>query len=167
MSYQDTGQSLLDCLKEISALLEGAYKISLKEQESLVNNDAEKLTISCKAQEEILRRIYEADQRASAISERLAQETGLDLQGANVGAVAEAAGFPYRDLIQQETIRISKTAAQVHEVNQVNAQLLQNGLDIIACCLRTLAMDTGPGTYSKDAGLTEGKPYILSLNRQA
>lgn len=167
MTRNDTGHNLLDCLKEISALLDSAYKVSLQEQESLVNNDAEQLTLSCRSQEEILRRITEADQRASAVTERLANETGLDLAGANASAVAEAAGFPYTELIKQETSRISAAAEKVRGINEINAQLLRNGLDIIASCLRVLAVDNGPGTYSRNAGIIESRPYILSLNRQA
>lgn len=167
MTRSDTGLTLLDCLKEISDLLEGVHKVSLREQEALVKNDAEQLTLSCRAQEEMLRRICEADQRASAVTDRLAQETGLDLSKANANSVAEAAGFPYNELIKQETERISKSAEKVRETNEINARLLKNGLDIIACCLRTLATDMGPGIYSRDAGLTESRPHILSLNRQA
>jgi len=167
MTRSDTGLGLLECLREISALLESAYKISLKEQDALVKNDAEQLTLACRAQEEILRRISEVDQRASAVTQRLADETGLELVGVNAEAVAEAAGFPYTSLIKQETSNISSMAEKVRNENEINAQLLRNGLDIIACCLRTLATDIGPGIYSKDAGLRETQPYILSLNRQA
>jgi len=167
MTTSDTGLSLLDCLKEVSSLLEGAYKVSLKEQDALVKNDAEQLTLSCRAQEEILRRICEVDQRATAVTHQLAEETGLDLAEANADAVAEAAGFPYTNLIKHETKLISETAERVQEANQINAQLLRNGLDIIACCLRTLATDMGPGVYSRNAGLYENRPQILSLNRQA
>ncbi len=167
MTTGDTGLNLLDCLKEVSSLLDGAYKVSLKEQDALVKNDAEQLTLSCRAQEEILRRICEVDQRASAVTAQLAEETGMDLSGANADAVAEAAGFPYTNLIRNETKLIAQSAEKVREANEINTQLLRNGLDIIACCLRTLATDMGPGVYSRNAGLNESRPYILSLNRQA
>lgn len=167
MIRSDTGSGLLECLREITALLESAYKIGLKEQDALVKNNAEELTLSCKAQEEILRRICEVDQRATSVTSRLAEETGIDLEGADSEQVAEAAGFPYSTLIRQETKQISKVAEKVKDVNELNAQLLRNGLDIIACCLRTLATDTGPGLYASNAGMRESQPYILSLNRQA
>jgi hypothetical protein len=101
------------------------------------------------------------------VTAQLAEETGMDLSGANADAVAEAAGFPYTNLIRNETKLIAQSAEKVREANEINAQLLRNGLDIIACCLRTLATDMGPGVYSRNAGLNESRPYILSLNRQA
>lgn len=167
MTRNDTGMALLDCLKEITSLLESAYKVSLKEQDALVKNDAEQLILSCRAQEEILRRICEADQRASAVTEKLAQEAGIDLSECDAGTVADAAEFPYNELIKQETVRISKVAERVHEANEINSQLLKNGLEIIACCLKTLSTDVGAGIYSRGAGVQAAQPRILSLDRQA
>src|SRR5690242_16529602 len=105
-SRNDLGNALLECLKEVSSLLNCAHSAALKQQKALVDNDAENITLSCAAQEEVLRRVSEADQRAAAIATQLAELDGLDSDTADTDAIAQAAGFPYSDLIRQEMGRI-------------------------------------------------------------
>ncbi|MCL5105763.1 MAG: flagellar protein FlgN [Armatimonadetes bacterium] len=166
-SREDLGKALLECLKEVASLLEHANAVALKQQEALVKNDAEGIVLASKAQEEVLRRIGESDQRAAAVAVKLAEAAGLDAASTDSHAVAQAAGFPYTSLIEHELNKISGIAGRVERENEINATLLKNGLDIIACCLRTLASDTGPTAYSKDASLAEPHAYILSLDRKA
>ena len=66
--------SLLGCLHEIKDLMEYSYATAMNQQRSLVDNDAEGIVVATKAQEEVLRRIGEADQRAAAVSRQLAIE---------------------------------------------------------------------------------------------
>jgi hypothetical protein len=167
MTRNDAGQALFDCLTEISALLDSARRIAANETDALVRNDAEALTLSCKAQEEILRRICEADRRASAVTEQLAEMADVDFDNADSDAIARAAGYPYSELIINETKRISLLAEAVQEANIVNRQLLQNGLEIIACCIRSLATEPAVSLYSRSAGMQESRPYILSVDRKA
>lgn len=161
------GEDLLSALSEISALLEKGRQIALDEQEALVANDAELLVKACKAQEDILRRIGEADQRAAESAGRLAESAGLDPNTADAASVAEASGLMYADQIRREIAHISKLAAILREEHETNRLLLQNGLDIVACCLRTLACDQGPNSYSNDAALNGCEPMVLSLDIRA
>ena len=140
---ENAGRSLLECLREVSSLLDHARSVALKQQEALVKNDAEMIVLTARAQEEVLRRIGDSDQRAAALGVELAESAGLDPETADTDALADAAGHPYSELIRLEMARIMELAEQVHSENQVCATLLNNGLDIIACCLRTLASDPG------------------------
>ena len=167
ITCESLGSSLVDCLKGVSSLLESAHAVGLKEQDALVKNDAEAITITCRAQEEVLRRIMDADQRAAAITSKLAESVGISLDSADVNTIAEAAGFPYSELIKAETQNISNIAEKVHEVNEINSRLLQNGLEIITCCLRTLAADNGSGAYSRTSGVVTTQPVVLSLDIKA
>ena len=167
LSKTELGEALLESLEDISALLEQARSIAIEEQDALVKNDAEVLVKTCRAQEEILRRISEADQRAADAGAQLTALAGLDPQAADAGSVAQAAGMPHRDLIEDEIRCIGDLATEVRNQHEINAKLLENGLDIVACCLRTLASDTGPSAYSKDAALSEARPCVLSLDRRA
>ena len=63
--------------------------------------------------------------------------------------------------------KIVDLAEQVRAENQVCGTLLGNGLDIIACCLRTLACDPGPNSYGPDASIPESKSVVLSLDLRA
>lgn len=166
-SRSELGNALLECLKEVSSLLDCAHSAALKQQKALVDNDAENITLSCTTQEEVLRRISEADQRAASIATQLAELDGLDSDTADTDAVAKAAGYPYSDLIRQEMKRIPHISMKVQEVNEINRTLLDNGLDIIACCLRTVAGDPGPSAYSKNANIIESQVSTLSLDSRA
>ena len=166
-TQENTGRSLLECLKEVSSLLDHARSVALKQQEALVKNDAEMIVLTARAQEEVLRRIGESDQRAAALGAELAESAGLDPQTTDIDALAAAAGHPYSGLIQLEMGRIVELAEQVRGENQVCATLLSNGLDIIVCCLRTLASDPGPNSYGRDASLPEPQSVVLSLDLRA
>jgi flagellar biosynthesis/type III secretory pathway chaperone len=158
------GEALIGCLKDVSSLLAHAHSIALKQRDSLVANDAEGIVVTCGAQDEILRRIGEADQRAAAVATELAQAAGLDPESINSNALAEAAGFPCSQLIRGEMDRITSLAETVQKANEINAHLLNNGLEIIACCLRTVAHDPGPSSYSKDAHIASSQAHVLSLD---
>lgn len=166
-SREELGRSLLECLKDVSLLLRHAQTVAVEEQKALVENDAEAIVRCCRAQDEIIRRTAESDRRAAELAERLAAFAGLDADTADAAALAEAAGYPYDHLIRSEMDTISHLSRKVHEANEINHKLLENGLDIIACCLRTLACDSGTGSYSKDAALSEAQPCVISLDRRA
>lgn len=167
MSREELGRALTECLKDVAAMLEHAHRVALKQQEALVSNDAEGIALTARAQEEVLRRIGESDERAAAVASELAEAAGLNVDSTDSHAIAEAAGFPYTSLIEQEMNKIAGLAARVEHENEVNSTLLKNGLDIIACCLRTVASEPGPAPYSKDASLAEPRAQILSLDRRA
>ena len=167
LSRNELGNALLECLKEVSSLLECAHSVALKQQNALVESNAENIALTCAAQEEVLRRISEADQRAAAIATQLAEMDGLDSETADTEAVAQAAGFPYSNMIRQEMSRIPHLSKKVQDANEINRTLLDNGLDIIACCLRTVANDPGPSAYSKDANFIESQVSTLSLDSRA
>lgn len=162
----ELANALLDCLSEVSSLLDHAYEVAMGEQQALVKSDAEALTLSCKAQDEILRRIAEADQRAAAVATQIAQSAGLDPDTADAGTVAAATERHYEQLIRQMMNRVSIAAARVKQANEINARLLANGLDIITSCLRTIAVDNKPPAYDRDANLPEQQAYVLSLDRK-
>ncbi|MHB9035447.1 MAG: flagellar export chaperone FlgN [Armatimonadota bacterium] len=157
-------EALVGCLKDVSSLLAHSHSIALKQRDALVANDAEGIVVTSGAQDEILRRISEADQRAAAVAAELAQSAGLDPESADANALADAAGFPYSQLIRSEMERISTLAETVHKANEINKHLLNNGLEIIACCLRTVAHDPGPSSYSKDAHVASSQAHVLSLD---
>lgn len=163
----ELGNTLLECLNEFSAMLEKAHAVALKQQDALIQNDAELITLTYKAQDEILRKVSELDQRAAAIASELAQTAGLDPETAEAGEVAKAAGYPYTDFINEEMNRIAIYAEKVHKANEINHTLLQNGLDIIACCLRTIACEPSPTAYSQDASFKRSQVSSLSLDLRA
>lgn len=146
-------KSLLKCLNDISALLEHAHSVAINQQNGLTNNDPETITKACKLQEDILRQIKDSDQLVSIITADLAKTACIDCSG-NSESIADAAGFPYTNLIKRQTLKITKLAAKVQEANEVNAILLKNGLEIVASCLKTLATDTNPTAYSNSAVIT-------------
>lgn len=163
----DISKSLIDCLQEVSSLLEHAKDIATKQQNALVKNDAEMIVLTTRAQEGVLRRVNEADQRAAAIGIQLLEAVELDTENADSETIANAAGHPYSDLIKLEMKRISELSADVKMENEICAALLKNGLDIIVCCLRTLANDPGPNAYGPSASMSEQKAVVLSLDRRA
>jgi hypothetical protein len=165
MSSREYGEALVGCLKEVSSLLTHAHGVSLKQRDALVAKDAEGITVTCAAHDEILRRIGEADQRAADVASELAKSAGLDPENADKDELANAAGYPYSGLIKSEMESISSLAEKVHKANEINQHLISNGLDIITCCLRTIADDPGPSSYSKDANLaSSSQSQVLSLD---
>jgi len=166
-SRAELGKVLLECLQDIAALLEQGRSAAINEQSALVANDAAALVRTCKAQEEILRRIAERDQVAADAASGLSELAGLDPETADGESVAASAGPLYAELIADEMERIGKLARVLQQEHEINRKLLENGLEIVACCLRTLASDPGPSSYSKDAGVAEIQPFVLSLDRRA
>lgn len=165
-SREELGKALVECLEDVSVLLEHAYAVAKKQQEALVSSDAEAIALTTKAQEEVLRRISEADQRAAAVATQLAELAGLDPETAEPEAVTEAAGFPHSSLARRELARIPQLAERVRRANDVNHTLLENGLEVIACCLRTVASDPGASAYASDATLAGPPVSVLSLDQK-
>lgn len=166
-SVSELGEALLGCLREVSGLLTAAQAAAEEERAALVNNDTEALLRSCKAQEEALRRISEADQRAADIATKIAEGTSLDPDATSPVAIAEAAGPPFDRLIPEEMGRVARRAEQLKAAHEVNKKLLNNGLEIVASCLRILANDAPAPAYSGDAALLGSQPQIISLDSKA
>lgn len=162
----DLADTLLECLSDVAALLDKARAITLKQREALVDNDAEAITATTRAHEEILRRVGEADYRAASAASEIAAQAGLGTD-ADTDAIAGSLGFPYADLIRREMDRISVLSSKLREEHEINHKLLRNGLDIIACCLRSIACEQKPNSYSSSAGMRECQASVLSLDLKA
>ena len=156
--------ALLECLRDVRALLEHSYSIALQQQDALTQSDAEAIALACVSQDDILRRINQADERAAAISEKIIEETGLKIEAADAKAMIEVVGARYGTLIARELNLIPEIARQVREANEVNSVLLSNGLDIITSCLRIVAREPEPTVYSKDANFMGSGHTALSLD---
>lgn len=165
-THDELGEGLINCLKDISSLLERAYKIAMQERDALVKNDPKAVTRCCGAQDEIMRRISEADQRTAGLAAELAQKCGTDASAMTAAGVTELAGHPYNKLIKSELATIANASKKVATVNEINRKLLENGLSIVACCLRTLACNNKPSSYSKEAALSAAGAATLSLDRK-
>lgn len=163
----ELSQALVGCLKEVSSMLRFALSTAFDQRDALTANDAEALVKSCRAQDDILRRISESDQRAADIATELAGLSGTD---PDVGGALTSAGLvskSYDGMVRQELQTIADISAQVESEHKINKQLIANGLEIITCCLRTVATDTTPPAYSRSAALNEPQAYVLSLDRKA
>jgi hypothetical protein len=164
-THEELGNSLVECLHEIRSLMEYSHSAAMNQQKSLVSNDAEGIVLATKAQEEVLRRVGEADQRAAAISKQLALEAGLDPENVGTEMIGQAAGSPYSEMITAETRQIASLAAMVQRANEVNRVLLQNGLDIVTECLRAVAVAPST-TYSVTGVVPDNPASVLSLDRK-
>lgn len=167
VTRRELAEKLTDCLRGVSKLLHSAHRAALMEQEALVKNDMLTLAQCCKAQEEILRRIGESDQVASQIAAQLARIAGLDPETVDAVVAARAAGEPYGDAIIAEVREISDRARQVREESEINRKLVDNGLDVVTSCLRTLAAEPAPNAYSNDAAMAGSSSGVLALDRKA
>lgn len=167
LKRSDIADMLLVSLRDTSLLLRRAHAAAVEQQSALVKNDVEGLVRTCRLQEELLKRIAECDRKAADAATELAVSAGLDPDAIDVQAIGQAVAPDTAEELRTELATISEVAAQLQEANEINHKLLSNGLEIIASCLRTIACDTGPNPYSKDAGLTEGEPCILSLDTKA
>ncbi len=163
-SQQELGIALLGCLRDVASLLEHAQIVAREEQDALVANDTVAVAACCASQDEVLRRIMEADQRAAAVAEQLAEAAGLDGESGDSLAVAEAVGLDCSDSIATELARISDAAQKVQQTHAANAALLENGLDVVTSCLRAVARDSKPITYSNDANHSEVGGSVLALD---
>lgn len=163
----ELAQSILDCLAEIAGLLERAGYSAMQQRDALTANDAEMITVSTRDQEEILRRIAECDQRAAAVAGEFASKLGLEVENVTVNDITDAAGHIFAGLIKERLAIISDLAAQVRQANEVNRQLLENGLDIIVTCLRTVASEPTPNAYSSNGQPAQAQTCVLSLDSKA
>jgi hypothetical protein len=166
-SLSELGEALLGCMREVSGLLSSAQTAAEDERNALVNNDTEALVRSCKAQDETLRRITEVDQRAAELATRIAEASNMDPDSTGAEAIADAAGPPFDRLIPEEIDRISRRAEGLKSAHEVNKKLLENGLEIVASCLRALACETSPPGYTGDAAFLGSQPQIISLDSKA
>lgn len=163
----ELGSVLLSCVREVRALLDHAHNVAMEEQGALLANDAEAIASSCVAQEEVMLKIAQADQKAAAAAERLAELDGNDSADTSSVEIARAAGPEHGPLLVEELHQVSQAAARVREINGMNSRLLSNGLEIIATCLQTVASDAQPLTYLDDANMASGRGMVLSLDSLA
>lgn len=161
---EELGRALLECLTDVSSLLEHAKTTAARQQEALVRSDAEEVAVTCLAQEEVLRRITQADERAAAIAAEIADGSGLDVDTADTSAIAQAAGKPYTTQIERELAHISELAQQVRDAHEINSRLIANGLDVITSCLRIVAREPEPVVYSAAASFAGADNMALSLD---
>ncbi|MCX8052614.1 MAG: flagellar protein FlgN [Armatimonadetes bacterium] len=166
-SQVQLSETLLDCLNDIASLLKQAHLAAVQEEKALVANDPEALVRTCTAQEEILRRIVDRDQTAAETVEQLSELAGIGSEDAKTASLASLAGPIYADLITDELVKIGQLARELQDQHEINRRLLENGLEIVACCLRTLASDPGPNSYSKDGATCQAQPFVISLDRRA
>lgn len=165
MSREDLSKALVESLNEVASLLDYAHSVSVREQNGLVKNNAEEITICSKIQDEILRRITESDQRAAAISTQIADAAGIDSANADINSISNAAGHPYTASITGIIDQIASSARMLKRQNIINKKLIENGLEIVAYSFRAMATDNSPRPYSKDANVKEpDKPMIISLD---
>jgi len=164
VTREELGAALLECLRDVSSLLEHAQSAAARQQEALVRGDAEEIALTCLSQEEILRRIAQADERAAAIATEIINEAGLNVETTDAAAIAQAAGRPYAASIDRELARISELAQRVRNTNEINSRLIANGLDVITSCLRIVAREPEPVVYSAGASLAGADNMALSLD---
>lgn len=163
----ETGEGLLTCLREVSGLLRAAHAAAQEEQQALVANDADRLARSCRTQDEILRRIAEVDQRAAELATRMAEALNMDFESVQANEIARGAGPPLDSLIPSEIESIANLAVQVKESHEVIARLLGNGLEVVSSCLRSLACESSPPSYSESAAYMKSQPQIISVDNKA
>ena len=163
-AHEELAGALLECLRDISSLLDHAHSTAARQQEALVNSDTEAVAITSASQEDVLRRIAQADERAAAVAAGIAEQAGLDIETADAKAIAEAAGGPYAVLIERELARIPELARRVRDANELNSKLIANGLDVITSCLRIVACEPEPTVYSAGASYTGSENWALSLD---
>ncbi len=163
-THEELGSALIECLKDVSSLLEHAVATAILQKDALVKNDAATVASTNASQEEVMRRVSQADQRAAAVAAKIAEEAGLDSATADADAVAKAAGHPYTALIKHELARIPELAQRVRDNNEINSRLIANGLGVITSCLRLVAREPEPMVYSAHASYTQSNTWALSLN---
>jgi hypothetical protein len=163
-AHEQLGGALLECLQDVSSLLELAHSTAARQKLALADSDAETISATSASQEEVLRRIVQADERAAALAARIADQAGLDIETANPRDIAQAAGAPYAALIEHELGRMPELAERVRDANEVNSKLIANGLDVIASCLRIVAREPEPTVYCRSAGLAGSHNWALSLD---
>ena len=161
---EELSGALIECLRDVSALLEHGHSVALRQRDALTQSDAEAIAMTCASQDEILRRIAQADERAAAIAAGIAEASGLDADEADTESITQAAGAPHAQQITRELAHISELARRVRDANEINSRLLHNGLDVITSCLRIVASEPEPTVYSKGASFAGSGTVVLSLD---
>ncbi len=88
--------ALLECLRDVSSLARTRPRDrGLDSRTRCHASDAEEIAATCLSQEEVLRKIAQADERAAAVAAGIAEQNGLDVETADAAAIAQAAGAPY------------------------------------------------------------------------
>lgn len=162
-AIEELSEALLECLKEVSALLDHGVTAANAQQDALVRSDAEDIALTCNSYYEVMRRLAQADERAAAVAERIAEAVGVDCKG-DMESVMAALGSIYKPLMAAELSRISALAQRLKDANETNSTLLRNGLDIITTCLRIVAQEPEPAVYSNKANLAGAGANTLSLD---
>lgn len=162
-AHDELASALLECLRDVSSLLEHALTVAYQQQNALTRSDAEEITLACISQEDILRRIAQADERAASVAAKIAEAAGLGA-AASTEAIAEAAGAPYTSHINRELDRVSALARSVRDAHDINSHLLRNGLEIITSCLRIVVREPEPVVYSKTASFAGSGSGVLTLD---
>ncbi|MGI6296767.1 MAG: flagellar export chaperone FlgN [Armatimonadota bacterium] len=162
-AIEELSEALLECLKEVSALLDHGVSVADAQQDALVRNDAEDIVLTSNSYYEVLRRLAQADERAAAVAERIAEAVGIDNKG-DMESVLEALDSMYKPLMAAELSRISALAQRLKDANETNSTLLRNGMEIITTCLRIVAQEPEPAVYSNKANLAGANANTLSLD---
>lgn len=160
----ESAKALLECLRDVSSLLDQAQDAAVRQQEALVQGDADVIATTCVAQDDIMRRVAQTDERAASVAAKIAEQAGLDSATAGAEAIAKATGDPYTTMIEREMGRISELSRTVQETNEVNSRLLRNGLEVISSCLRIIVREPEPVVYSQKASLAGPGSGVLSLD---
>lgn len=161
---EELGSALLECLRDVSSLLERAQTAAARQQEALIRGDVEEIARTCLTQEDVLRKITQADERAAAIAAEIIEVAGLHIDSTDEAAIAQAAGSLYATPIERELALICELAQRIRNTNEINSTLIANGLDVVTSCLRIVAREPEPVVYSAAASLTEADRTALSLD---
>ena len=162
-AIEELSEALLECLKEVSALLDHGVTVAGSQQDALVRNDAEDIVLTCNSYYEVLRRLAQADERAAAVAERIAESVGIDARR-DMESVLEVLDSMYKPLMAAELSRICALARRLKDANEANSTLLRNGLESITTCLRIVAQEPEPSVYSNKANLAGAGANTLSLD---
>ena len=163
-AIEELSDALLECLKDVSDLLDRGIAVADTQRDALISNDAEAIAISCTSYQEILRRLAQADERAAAVAAKMAEASGRADENINVESIIDDVDTPYAPLMSAELMRISELAKRLKDANEMNSALLNNGLEIIASCLRIVAQEPEPTVYSKQAAFSGSASNTLSLD---
>lgn len=160
----ELADALVECLAEVTSSLETALAVSLQQRDALVDNDTDAVATASVSQQDILRKIAQADERAAAVATMIAEETGLDAAKADTSEIAKATGPVHEARISREINRTSDLARKLRDANETNAHLLRNGLEVIASCLKIIVRRPEPVVYSRSASLGASGGGILALD---
>jgi len=163
-AHAELAGALLECLKDVGSLLEHAHATALQQRDALVQNDLDTVASTSSSQDEVLRRVAQADERAAAIAAQIADAAGVDIGTAGPDAIVEIVGEPYALHLRHELARIPGLSQQVRDVNETNSKLIGNGLDVITTCLRIVSRESEPTVYSQTASRAGAGNSALSLD---